>query len=274
MGTRATWKGRLNIRLVSIPIKVYPATEASEHLGFHQLHAECQARIQQKRWCPTCDREISNDEVAKGFEVEPGRFVIVLPEEFDAVAPPSMRVIDLVHFADAGELEPYAIDRSYYLAPDGPKAAEAFAVVLVAMRQRVGIGKLAIYGREYLIAVRPARVPASSKKASVLKPTLMLHTLHHAAELRPLSAIDELKVGAPASADHVRLAVQVIDACTRPLDLSEFTDEYRADLQRLIAAKVAGHELVDAPAIAPAPLLPLRTALTQSLQQARRPKKR
>ena len=275
MGIRATWKGRLNVRLVSIPIKVYPATEESEKLGFHQLHTECQSRIQQQKWCPHCEREISSDEVAKGFEVEPGRFVIVLPEEFDAVKPPSTRVIDLVHFADAGELEPYAIDRSYYLAPDGPKAAEAFAVLRVAMRRRVGIGKLAIYGREYLIAVRPAMVPVAAKTPSVLTPVLMLHTLHHAAELRPMAAIDELKVAAPAPPEHVRLAVQVIAACTRTLDLTEFTDAYRADLQRLIAAKVAGHELVDAPAIAPAPLLPLRTALTQSLQQAnRRQKKR
>jgi DNA end-binding protein Ku len=262
MGARPTWKGVLQIQCVAVPIKVYPATEASAALSFHQLHSPCQTRIQQKKWCPTCAREITSAELVKGFEFEPGKFVLLLAEELDAVHPPSTRVIALTQFAEAGELEPYAIDRSYYLAPDGPRAAEAFSVLRIAMRHRVGIGKLAIYGREYLIAVRPAQVPASATSQSVL----MLHTLHHAAELRSVEAIDELQTLTAAPIGQVRLAQQLIAALCGPLDLADFTDAYQADLQRLIDAKIAGEEVVEPPIAETVQVLNLEQALTQSLR--------
>jgi DNA end-binding protein Ku len=254
MAPRATWKGVLKIALVTIPIKVFPATESAGGLSFNQLHGECKTRISQKRWCATCDREVANSEIVKGFEFEPGRYVILEPAELEAIQPPSTRIIDLVQFAEASALDPLYVDRSYYLAPDGPLAGQAFAVMRAAMIGKVGIGKLAIYGREYLVAVRP--------QAAVV----FLHTLHHAAEIRStedlvLHAEDDL---APAPTAQIRLAQLVIDALRRPLDLAAFTDEYQADLRRLIDAKVAGDEIV-VPPLATVPALPLLEALTQSL---------
>ena len=258
MAARPTWKGVLKISLVTIPMKVYPATESAGALSFNQLHGDCQTRITQRKWCPSCAREVPTAEIVKGFEFETGKYVIVHDAEFDAVKPASTRVIDLTQFADASELEPHHIDRSYYLAPDGPLAAEAFAVLLIALRHRVGIGKLAIYGREYLVAVRPTHVPAH--------PVLMLHTLHHAAEVRPVEAIGDLPSVIQAPADQVALAQQVIAALMqRPLDLADFTDQYQVDLRRLIDAKVAGEEIV-VPRIPDTPAVTnLRDALTQSL---------
>ncbi len=119
MSARATWKGFLKISLVTIPIKVFPATESSDGLSFNQLHGECTTRVTQKKWCATCDREVTSAEIVKGFEFEPGHYVLLLPEELAAVQPPSTRVIDLVQFAEASALEPLYIDRAYYLAPDG-----------------------------------------------------------------------------------------------------------------------------------------------------------
>jgi DNA end-binding protein Ku len=257
MSIRATWKGVLKIRLVTIPIKVFPATEASQPIAFNQLHADCQTRLQQKKWCPTCAREVPSSEVMKGFEFEQGRYVLVLPEELDAVQPPSTKVIDLVQFADASELDPLYIDRSYYLAPDGPTAIEAFAVMRIALRHRVGIGKLAIYGREYLVAVRPTKLP---------QPVLLLHTLHHAAEVRSVDGIDELQIPMAVSTEQVRLAQQVIAAFMGPLDLADFTDQYQTDLRRLIDAKIAGEEIVESILIDTPPIVNLREALEQSLQ--------
>jgi len=258
---RATWKGVLKISLVTIPIKVFPATEASETLSFNQLHATCQTRMTQRKWCPTCAREVTTAEIVKGFEFAPGKYVILIPEELDAVAPPSTKVIDLVQFADASELEPYSIDRSYYLAPDGELAAEAFSVLKIAMRHRVGVGKLAIYGREYLVAVRPTVAPGPATYPGVL----MLHTLHHAAELRSVEAIDELQIGAPAPVAQVKLAQQVIAALMGPLDLGDFKDAYQADVRLLIDAKIAGQEIVEPPPIETPAVLDLRAALEQSL---------
>jgi len=260
-GPRPTWKGVLQISLVRIPIKVYPATESSAAISFNQLHGACQSRMQQKRWCPTCAREVPSSEIVKGFEFEKGRYVILIEDELDAIAPESTRVIQLTQFADALELEPYSIDRSYYLAPDGPIAAEAFAVMQLAMAHRVGIGKLAIYGRECLVAVRPTKVPASATWQSVL----MLHTLHHAAELRAAETIDDLQHVPRVLPDQVRVARQVIAAFMGPLDLADFTDAYQSDLRQLIDAKIAGQEIVQPTPIASTPVLNLREALTQSL---------
>lgn len=252
-GPRPTWKGVLQISLVTIPIKVYPATESSSGLSFNQLHDDCQTRLQQKKWCPTCVREVPSAEIVKGFEFEPGKYVILRPEEFDAVAPPSMRVIDLTQFAEASALPWMAIDRAYFLLPDGPDggpASDAYALLVEGLAGQVGIGKMAIYGREFLVAVGPQ------------DGTLMLYTLHHAAELRTsphIAAVD------PLNPSERNLVHRVIAALTVPLDLADFVDQYQVDLRRLIDTKIAGEEIV-VPQIPDTPTVGnLRDALEQSL---------
>jgi DNA end-binding protein Ku len=145
----------LNPSLVNIPIQVFPATESSGTIAFNQLHGDCQTRIQQKRWCPHCNREVPNSEIVKGYQFEKGRYVVLSEEDFDKVRPQSTRVIDLVQFTDESAIDPMYVDRTYYLAPDGKMAADAFAVMREGMKGKVGIGKLALYGREYLVAVPP-----------------------------------------------------------------------------------------------------------------------
>ena len=100
MPARPTWKGYLKISLVSIPIRVFPATDASATLAFNQLHAECRTRIQQKRWCPHCEREVPNTEIVKGYEFEKGRYVVVEDEDLQKVRVESTRVINLETFTD------------------------------------------------------------------------------------------------------------------------------------------------------------------------------
>jgi DNA end-binding protein Ku len=256
MSTRATWKGFLKISLVTIPIKVFPATESSGGLSFNQLHAECQTRISQRKWCTHCGREVTSAEIVKGHEFEKGRYVILNEAELDAVQPPSTRVIDLEQFSAAEQLDPLYIDRAYYLAPDGAPAAVAYAVMRDAMVGLVGIGKLAIYGREYLAAVGPQHRT---------RDTLMLYTLHHAAEIRSVDALDLNAAPARAPLAEYHIARKVITAFKRPLDLTRFTDAYQIDLQRLIDAKIAGQEIVIPPIETPA-VLNLRAALEQSLQ--------
>lgn len=143
MAARPTWKGFLKVSLVNIPIKVFPATESSATLSFNQLHAVCQTRIQQKRWCPHCEREVANTELVKGYEFEKGRYVVVNDEDIEKVRVESTRVINLVQFAD-DTLDPIYVDRAYYLAPDGAMAAEAFAVMREGMKGKAGIGKVAL----------------------------------------------------------------------------------------------------------------------------------
>jgi DNA end-binding protein Ku len=254
MPPRATWKGFLKISLVNIPIKVFPATESSGSISFNQLHGECQTRIQQKRWCAHCDREVPNSEIVKGYEFEKGRYVIVSEDDLEKVRPESTRVIDLVQFADAASIDPMYVDRTYYLAPDGGMAADAFAVMRDGMQGKVGVGKLALYGREYLVAVRP------------LGRGIVMHTLHHAAEIRSISTVEELNsVPEQVKPEEMKLARQVIDTFEQPLDLSDYKDEYREGLQRIIEAKIAGEEVVSTTAEAPPRVVNLMDALRKSL---------
>ena len=262
MSVRSTWKGFLKISLVNIPIKVFPATESSGSISFNQLHGECQTRIQQKKWCPHCNREVPNSEIVKGYEFDKGRYVIMSDEDIEKVRPESTRVIDLVQFADAASLDPMFVDRTYYLAPDGGVASDAFAVMREGMQGKVGIGKLALYGREYLVAVRP------------FERGIVMHTLHHAAEMRGIDAIDELRsVPASVKPEEMKLARQVIQTFEQPLNLADYKDEYREGLQRIIDAKVAGEEIVATTAEAPPKVVNLMEALKKSLDSVSAKKK-
>jgi DNA end-binding protein Ku len=262
MAARATWRGFLKISLVTIPIKVFPATESGAAIAFNQLHQECQTRINQKKWCAHCKREVSTAEIVKGFEFEKGRYVVLSDEDFDQVRPESTRVIDLVQFTDAVAIDPMYVDRTYYLAPDGALASDAFAVMREGMKGKVGIGKLALYGREYLVAVRP------------LARGLALHTLHHAAEIRPIDALDEYaSIPAIAKAAEVKLARTVVQAFDGPLDLANFADAYVEGLRRIIDDKIAGNETVGVPPPVAPPVVNLSDALRQSLEALQRTKK-
>jgi DNA end-binding protein Ku len=263
MAARATWKGYLKISLVNIPIKVFPATESSGSISFNQLHAECQTRIQQKKWCPHCEREVPNSEIVKGFEFEKGRYVIMSEDDLEKVRPESTRVIDLVQFSDADSLDPMYVDRTYYLAPDGRVAADAFAVMRDGMQGKIGIGKLALYGREYLVAVRP------------FERGIVMHTLHHAAEMRGIDSVDELhSVPTTVKPQEIKLARQVIQTFEQPLNLATYKDEYREGLQRIIDAKVAGQEVVATPSEAPPKVVNLMEALKKSLDAVSAGKKK
>jgi DNA end-binding protein Ku len=263
MAARPTWKGYLKISLVNIPIKVFPATESSATLSFNQLHAECGTKIQQKKWCPHCEREITNSEVVKGYEYEKGHWVKIEEEDFEKVRPESTRVIDLKQFTDESAIDPMYVDRAYYLAPDGGVSADAFAVMREGMKGKVGIGKLALYGREYLVAVKP------------YQKGIVMYTLHHAAEIRSIEVVEDLgDVPAKVKPEEIKLAKQVIETFEAPLDLKSYKDEYREGLQRIIDAKVAGEEVVTPDVEEPPKVVNLMEALRRSLDTVSAGKKK
>src|SRR5574339_163598 len=123
MAARATWKGYLKISLVNIPIRVFPATDAAATISFNQLHRECGSRIQQKRWCPTCQTEVANTDLVKGYEFEKGRYVTLTDDDLAKVRPQSTHVINVVQFTDAATIDPVYVEKPYYLAPDGDDVA-------------------------------------------------------------------------------------------------------------------------------------------------------
>jgi DNA end-binding protein Ku len=263
MAPRPTWKGFLKVSLVNIPVKVFPATENSATISFNQLHAECQTRIQQKKWCPHCEREVSSSEVVKGYEFEKGRFVVVEDEDIQKVRVESTRVIDLVQFTDDTAIDPIYVDRAYYLAPDGGMASDAFAVMREGMAGKAGIGKLALYGREYLVAVRPQ------------KKGLVMYTLHHEAEIRSIDQIEELNsVPTKVRPEEMKLAKQVIATFDAELNLKDYKDEYQEGLRQIIDAKIAGEEVTAPVAAEPPRVVDLMEALRKSLDAVSTEKKK
>ncbi len=263
MAARPTWKGFIKISLVNIPVRVFPATDSSATISFNQLHRACRTRIQQKRWCPSCNVEVPNSDIVKGYEFEKGRWVVIDEEDIAKARPESTRIINLVQFADAEEIDPIYIERPYYLAPDGPMAAESFAVIREGMKGKAGIGKLALYGREYIVAVQPR------------DKGLVMYTLRTAKEVRSMATIDELEtVPEKVKPEEVKLARQVVDTFHAKLDLSEYRDGYQAELQRIIDAKIAGEEVTATPEEAPPKVVDLMQALRQSLDRVSAEKKK
>ena len=264
MAVRSTWKGFLKVSLVNIPIRVFPATESAASLSFNQLHGECQTRIQQKRWCPKCDREVPQSEIVKGYEFSKGRYVVMQEEDFAKVTVPSTRVISLEQFTDESAIDPMYVDRAYYLAPDGQVAADAYAVMREGMRGKVGIGKVALYGREYLVAIK------------VQQHGLVMYTLHHAAEMRTIEQIEELgAVPRNVKPQELKLAKQVVDMFDGELNLADYKDEYKEELRKIIDARVAGEEYVGAEVEEPPTnVVDLMAALRKSLDAASSSKKK
>jgi DNA end-binding protein Ku len=256
MAARPTWKGYIKVSLVNIPVRVYPATESAASLSFNQLHSECQTKIQQKKWCPKCEREITSAEVVKGYEFEKGRWVVVSDEDIAKVKTESTKVINLVQFTSEDSIDPMYVDKAYYLAPEGPMAADAYSVMREGMQGKAGIGKCAIHGREYLVAVKPH------------KQGMVMYTLHHAAEIRTIDQIEELReVRGKVNPAEMKLARQVIESIEGELDLKDYKDEYKEGLRAIIDAKVAGEEIVAPEEVAPPKVVDLMEALRRSLDQ-------
>ena len=264
MAARAIWKGHLRLSLVTIPIRVFPATNAAATIHFHQLHRKCQTRIQYKKWCPHCEVEVRNSDIVKGYEFERGRYVMLEDKDIEKVRPESTRVVNLSQFADANAIDPVLYDEPYYLAPDGKVAAESFAVMRDALQGKAAIGTVAFHGRERLVAIEPRETG------------LVMFTLRRAAEIRAIGAIPELKdVPRKTKADEVSLAKKVMGGFQHAIDFSKYPDTYEEALRKMIDKKIAGEQIVEPKEVeAPPKVVNLMAALRKSLDQVSAQKKR
>jgi DNA end-binding protein Ku len=206
---------------------------------------------------------VPNSELVKGYEFEKGRYVVVSDEDIQKVRVESTRVIDLAQFTDETEIDPIYVDRAYYLAPDGQVAADAFAVMREGMAGKAGIGKVALYGREYLVAVRPQ------------KKGLVMYTLHHDAEIRSIDQIEELSsVPLTVKPEEMKLARQVVSTFDAELNLKDYKDEYKEGLRAIIDAKIAGEEVIAPEVTEPPKVVDLMEALRRSLDSVSLEKKK
>src|SRR5947209_13545232 len=152
---RAIWSGAISVGLVNVPVKLYSAT-SPKSVRFHQLSAKTGARIRQKRVDPSTGDEVPYEEIVKGYEISPDRYVLIDPEELEALDPKATKTIDIEDFVDLDEIDPIYYDHSYYLAPTAG-GAKAYRLLLDAMREsgKVGIGRVVLRSKQQLCALRP-----------------------------------------------------------------------------------------------------------------------
>jgi DNA end-binding protein Ku len=246
----------LRLSLITIPIRAYPATRATSDVSFHQFHRRCKTRIQMKKWCPTCDVEVTGDDIVKGYETSKGRYVFVEDEEVKRLRPESTKAIIVSDVLDRTAIDPRYIERTYYLAPDSKDARSPFAVIREGLGEKAAIGRLALHGREYLAAV------VADDEA------LTMYTLRTAGEVRSQDEIEDRDVsGVRVNADEVKLARRVVETFATDADLSGFVDTYQQRLRDMLKKKGAGEDVETEEAPAPTKVVNLMDALRQSLER-------
>jgi DNA end-binding protein Ku len=255
---RSIWNGVISFGMVSIPVKLYTATQ-SKDISFHLLHKECGTRLQQLRWCPTHERPVEWSEVSRGYEYARDEHVILTEEDFEKLPLPSTQTVELSAFVKAEEIDPVYYEKSYYLEPDA-KGIKPFALLMTALREKglTGLAKIAVRNKEQLCALRP------------MDGTLILETLFYPDEIRvEKTELPDIKI----SDKELEMAYTLIDLLSEDFEPEKYKDEYREALMKVIEAKLEGEELPEVAAAGPAKVTDIMSALRASVEAAKKRKK-
>jgi DNA end-binding protein Ku len=262
---RTIWNGSLSFGLVTIPVGLAPATKPkarSSDVSFRTLHRECGTPIKQKRWCPVHEREVSADEIVKGWEVAKGQFVIVEDADLEALERQTDgRTIEIQQFVKLEEVDPIFFDRTYFLAPgSAPGARRPYALLLQAMTEMevAALGRMVIRGTEYICLIRPKG------------DALALETLFLAEDVYSQAEIEEAVSEVDAKGPEIELARQLIESLVAEFDPGELTSDYRRDLRAMLEAKLAGQEIKAPEPVAETPVIDLMEALKASVADAQK----
>ena len=252
---RSIWNGVVSFGMVSIPVKLYAATE-SKDISFRQVHEPCGSRVKQLRWCPSCEREVEYSEIVRGYEYAKEEMVILSDEDFTKLPLPSKQSIELAAFVQAEGIDSIFYEKSYYLEPE-QTGIKPYALLMRALREKelTAVAKIAIRNKERLCALRP------------FNGTLMLETLFYPDEIRVQKSeeIPDVKV----SEKELSMAYSLIDLMTEEFDPAAYKDNYREALAEIIQAKLQGGEIVEAPAAPRGKVVDLMAALKASVEAAK-----
>jgi DNA end-binding protein Ku len=259
MAPRAYWKGYLKLSLVSCPIAMYPATTEREKISFHQLNKKTGNRVKYKKVDAETGREVERDEIVKGYEVSKGEYIELEPEELEAVALESQRVVDIDEFVPKASIDELYLNNPYYIVPDGEVGQQAFAVIREAIRKEgmVAIGKVVFTSREHIIALE-----ARGKG-------MMGITLRYPYEVRKeeeyFDDIKEEKV----PKDMLELATHIVGTKKGEFEPEKFEDRYEDALKELLKKKQKGEKIERPKEQAPSNVINLMDALRQSVKAER-----
>jgi DNA end-binding protein Ku len=257
---RSIWTGTISFGLVTVPVKMYSAV-SRKTVRFHQLNKATGSRIAQKRVDPTTGDEVDYGDIVKGYELGPDRYVVIEPEELDALDPKKTKTIDILDFVDLSEIDPIYYDHPYYLAP-GTGGTKPYKLLLEAMREtnKVGIAKVVIRSKENLVALRPMEGDI-----------LGMATMIFADEVIDPRRIDDLPdEEMEINKRELEIAEQLVESLAGPWEPEKYTDSYRAQVLEMIEKKAAGEEIAVQPQVEEAAPVPdLMAALKASLDAVR-----
>jgi DNA end-binding protein Ku len=256
---RAIWSGAISFGLVNIPVKLYSAV-SKKTVRFHQIDAESGARVRQKRVGPDGE-EIAYEQIVKGYEIGPDRYVTISPEELEALEPQKTRTIDIEDFVDLEEIDPIYYDHPYYLAPD-TGATKAYQLLVDAMEDagKVAIARVVLRSKESLVAIRPR------------EGVLAMETMLFADEVVPTDSFDELSGDADVKTSdrELTMAKQLIDSLSSDFEPEKYHDQYRERVLDLIERKAQGETIViEEPAAETEQVPDLMAALEASIAGAK-----
>ncbi len=251
---RSIWNGTISFGMVSIPVKLYPAT-SDKDIALNELHTVCHTHLKRKRWCPHCEKDVQGDEVIKGYQYAKGQFVELTDEDFEKLPLPSKHTIDVSAFVKGEDIDPVYYDSAYSIEPD-EAGAKAFALFMYALHEKgmTGIAKITLRKKEQLCALRPSGN------------FLMLETLYYSDEVRVDSSKEPKTV--KLTDQEQKMAKALVDLLAGDFQPGEYTDTYREALMEVIQAKLEGKEVVSAPESPK--VMDLMEALRKSLDEAKK----
>jgi len=258
----ATWRGSITFGLLSVPIRLYTAAR-SERMNLHQLHKVCNTRLKQPLYCPHCERQVERSEVVKGYEYEPGQYVLVSEEEIKKVTPRSGKTMEILAFVKQEQIDPIYFDSSYLVMPekDGEKA---YALLQKTMEDtgRVGIATVAMHQREYTVFIRPRNHG------------LTLHTMYFANEIRKVEGYGESTRNIKLKPQEIKLAEQLVETLSEDFHPEKYHDTFQERLRELIEAKMKGKTITVEKEPKRAPVIDMMEALKRSLASSAAQKKK
>jgi DNA end-binding protein Ku len=262
VAARAYWKGYLKLSLVSCPISLFPATSEREKISFHQINRKTGNRIKYKKVDAETNREVDADDIVKGYEVGKNDYIELEPDELDAVALESTRVIEIDQFVPAAEIDELYLDQPYYIVPEGDVGAQAFAVIREAIRKEgmVALGKVVFTSREHVVALKPRG------------DGLLGITLRYPYEVRNEKAYFDDIPDEKVPKDMLELASHILETKRGKFDPRRFEDHYEDALKDLLRKKKKGETIERPKDTAPSNVVDLMEALRQSIGTSQRRK--
>jgi DNA end-binding protein Ku len=249
------WKGSIVLNLVSIPVKLYAAAR-SQRTYLHQIHKECNTRVRQPLFCPTCNRFVDRNEIVKGFEFDEGQYVLMEDKEIKKLAAASSHTLEIVAFTKLSEIDPIFFDSSYFcVAENSGKKAYQLLTKALDDTESVGIGKLLMHQRDYTVFLR------------TYQHGLLIHTMHFANEIRSLpefGVLEEFQL----KPQEIKLTEQLIDSMTTSFKPKQYHNEFQDKLRKMIEAKQHGKSIEIDSAQKRAPVIDMLAALKKSLAES------